>query len=196
MVIIVGLGNPNKKYQKTRHNLGFRVLDEFRKKNNFPDFNFSKKYNAEISEESFNDEKVILVKPQTFMNNSGQSIKSLITYYKLKTTDLFIIHDDIDLPFGEMKISKNRGAAGHKGVQSIINETGSKDFLRFRIGIKPVNNEQQTINNINVEDFVLQKFNKEEEKILKGVVKKTIEAIDMTLKEGQEKAMNKFNSVL
>lgn len=191
MKIIVGLGNPGEKFKNTPHNLGFRVADEFQEKNNLSDFKLSKKTKTEISEGVFNNEKIILAKPRTFMNDSGKAVKILTTKYKRQNTDLIVVHDDIDLPLGKIKIVKNRGAAGHKGVQSIINAIGSKDFIRFRIGIKPAT--RYKIQNTNTEKFVLQKFHKEEEKTVKNVVRKTTEAIEIYLKEGVEKAMNEFN---
>lgn len=196
MILIVGLGNPGQKYEKTRHNIGFLAIKAFAGKNNFPDFIISQKTNSEISEGILNGEKIILAKPQTYMNKSGKTINSLVKRYCINkamaelTQYIWVIHDDVDLPLGEMKIVKNRGAAGHKGVESIIKELKTKDFVRFRVGIKPqkIENRKQK-----VETFVLQKFNKEEEKIIKEVIKKIVEAIEMTLKEGLEKAMNKYN---
>jgi PTH1 family peptidyl-tRNA hydrolase len=111
-------------------------------------------------------------------------VKVLIKHYNLNPENLFVIHDDLDLPLGKIRIAKNRGSAGHKGVQSIINELGTKDFIRFRIGIKPqkIENRKQKI-----EELVLQKFTRAEEKIVKEVVKKTIQVVDFLLKEGLEK---------
>ena len=191
MLLIVGLGNPGKKYEKTRHNIGFQVVEAFSEKNNFPGFRISKKFKSEISEGFLNKRKIILAKPQTFMNLSGKGAKLLIAFYELPITNLWVIHDDIDLPLGKIKIVKNRGAAGHRGVESIIKEFGAKNFVRFRIGIKPVSNEQRTMNN--VEKFVLEKFNKKEEKTVKEAIKKTVEAIEFALKEGPEKAMSEYN---
>ncbi len=200
MILIIGLGNPGKKFEKTRHNAGFRVIDGFQEKNNFSAFKLSKKFLAEISEGVLDNEKVILAKPQTFMNNSGQAIKLLTKRYTLNANNLIIIHDDIDLPLGKIRISAGRGAAGHKGVESIIRElktphqtlrvgTGqAKNFVRFRIGIQPKTGKPE-----NVSEFVLQKFDREEEKILKEAIKKTIEAIETATKERVEKAMMKFN---
>jgi len=191
MILIVGLGNPGKKYQKTRHNLGFRVIDEFHKKRDvyfFSNFKLEKKIQAVISEGKFNDEKIILANPQTFMNLSGKSVKSSVNFYKITRPGLVVIHDDIDLPLGKLRISKGRGAAGHKGVESIIKELKTKNFVRFRIGIQPKFGKPK-----NPEKFVLQKFNKEEEKIVKEVIKKTAEAIEFSLKTSLEKAMNRFN---
>lgn len=207
MVLIVGLGNPGRKYQETRHNIGFQVVDEFLKENSFPKFKFAKKFNAEISEGILGGEKILLAKPQTFMNLSGKSVKTLMSFYKITRPVLVAVHDDIDLPLGKIRIVKNRGAAGHKGVESIIRELKNKNFIRFRVGIQPKIGKPK-----NVEKFVLQKpsetkpseagdetksqrpFNKEEEKIVKEVIQKTTEAIETTLKKGLEKAMNIYNN--
>ena len=194
MTIIVGLGNPGKKFQKTRHNIGFRAIEEFAQKNgdtsNFSDFKFSKKFNSLISKGVFNKKKIVLAKPQTFMNESGKAVKKLIFNFQFSIFNLFVVHDDLDLELGKIKIIKNRGAAGHKGVQSIIDKLGTKDFIRFRIGIKP---KPYTLTSKTLNRFVLQKFNKGEEKIVKKVIKKTVEAIGFSLREGLEEAMNKFN---
>lgn len=191
MKIIVGLGNPGKKFEKTRHNLGFLVLDEIRKKWKFKKFEKSEKFLAEISKGKFNDEEIILAKPQTFMNNSGKSVKLLIANWRSQIANLWVIHDDLDILLGKIKISLGRGSAGHKGVQSIIDELNTKEFLRFRIGIKPLSKNLKAQQNR--ENFVLEKFNKKEMKILKKVIGKVIRAIETTLKEGIEKAMNEFN---
>jgi PTH1 family peptidyl-tRNA hydrolase len=167
MILIVGLGNPGKKYEKTRHNLGFRVVDELG---------------------FLNREKIVLVKPKTFMNLSGKTVKSLIKKYKMPIINLWVAHDDIDIPLGKIRISKGRGAAGHKGVESIIKELGTKNFIRFRIGILPKTGKPKK-----PEKFVLQKFNKNEERIVKEVIEKAMKAIDFSLKEGLEKAMSKYN---
>lgn len=169
MIIIVGLGNPGKKYQFTRHNIGFRIIDQLT---------------------PLTLERAVLAKPQTFMNLSGKTVKSLLKTYTLGPKNLIVIHDDIDLPLGKIRIVKNRGAGGHKGVESIIKELASKNFVRFRIGIKP---KPYTLTPKTLERFVLQEFKKDEEKIIKEVIKKTVQAIEMTLKEGVEKAMQKFN---
>lgn len=151
MKIIVGLGNPGKKFEKTRHNVGFRAIDELAKQKT---------------------RNFIIAKPQTFMNNSGQAVKSLINFYKAKPENLWIIHDDLDLPIGEIKIAKNRGSAGHKGVQSIIDHLKTKDFNRIRIGICPKTGKPEQ-----VEKFVLQNFTKEEEKLIKESVEGAVRTI-------------------
>jgi len=169
MILIVGLGNPGKKYGNTRHNVGSRVIDELK---------------------FLNLENVILAKPRTFMNLSGKAVKNLLKTYNLKPNNLIVIQDDIDLPLGKIRIVKNRGAAGHKGVESIIKELGTKNFIRFRIGIKP---KPYALTPKTLDRFVLQKFNRDEERIVKEAIEKTTEAIEMALKDGLEKAMNKFN---
>ncbi len=167
MFIIFGLGNPGKKYELTRHNVGSKVIDEL---------------------ESLDLKNVILAKPQTFMNFSGRLVKKLIQNYKLKIENLVVVHDDIDLPIGKIRIVKNRGAAGHRGIQSIIDTFKTKNFVRIRIGIQPESGKPK-----NPERFVLQKFAKDEEKILNDVFKKTAEATEMFLEKGLEKAMSEFN---
>jgi len=194
MILIIGLGNPGKKFEKTRHNVGFRAVTAFQAKNGFSDFKFSKKFKAETSEVVFDNEKIILGKPQTFMNNSGKAVKALINNRQLAINNLFVVHDDIDLPLGKIRISVDRSSAGHKGVESIIRELKNKNFARFRIGIKTEGNEQKIKNRKQrVEKFVLKKFTTDEEKILKKVIEKTVEAIEITIKEGVEKAMAKYN---
>lgn len=185
MLFVVGLGNPGPRFQKTRHNIGFRVVNGFRKTNKLPEFKLSTKFTALILRSAFNQEKFILFKPQTFMNSSGKAVKSLTKNYKLKTKNLFVIHDDIDLPLGKIRISKARGAAGHKGVQSVIDELGTKNFIRFRVGISPKWGKPKR-----VEKFVLKNFTKKEEEIVKKVIKKTVSALETTLSEGLEKAMS------
>ena len=149
MFLIIGLGNPGKKYEKTRHNIGFYVVDEIPKRNN-----------------------LVMAKPQAFMNNSGKAVKVLIKHYRLNPENLIIIHDDIDLQLGKFKIQKNRGSAGHKGVQSIIKELGTKNFWRIRIGICPQKGKPK-----NVEKFVLKKFTKKEEGIVKKIIKKSLKQL-------------------
>ncbi len=188
MIIIVGLGNPGQKFENTPHNLGFAVVDIFKERNDFPDFSLSKKFNVQISEAVFNNEKIILAKPQTFMNLSGVSIKKMTKNYKLETESLIVVHDDIDLALRKIKIAVGRGSAGHKGIESIIKECGTKDFARFRVGVKPNSGEMK-----NPERFVLRKFDKTEEKTIKEVIERTAEAIEFAITQGVEKTMNEYN---
>lgn len=173
MKIIVGLGNPGEQYQYTRHNLGWMVVDELIKNLNIKNKNdklklkINNKFNAEILETTINNKKVLLVKPQTFMNSSGLAVKKIVKF----SDDLWVIHDDLDLELGTVKIVRNRSSAGHKGVQSVIDHLQSQDFIRFRIGIK--NNQTK-----DSKDYVLEKFNPEEKLIIKKVVKETVEKIE------------------
>lgn len=174
MKIIIGLGNPSKKYDYTRHNVGFMVINTIGKQQNLI-FQFNKKFNSEI----IKNQNSIFIKPQTFMNNSGQSAKTIMSYYKLlpkklglikqKNADLSsiltVIHDDIDIDLGKYKISINSSSAGHNGVQSIINHLKTKNFKRIRIGVKT-----EMIKKIPIEKFVLQEFNKKEIKIINNLI--------------------------
>lgn len=177
MKLIIGLGNPGKRYENTRHNLGFLAINKLAEKIEIDDWKIKMQFNANITQGNFNNEKIILAKPQTFMNNSGITVKSIADYYKISNEEILIIHDDIDLPLGKIKIQQSRGAAGHKGVQSIIDALGTKDFTRIRLGIKPINKEII----IETEKLVLQKFSKDEEKIVQKTIKKAVALITTAL---------------
>lgn len=160
MKIIVGLGNPGPEYQETRHSVGFMALDRIASEYRFDKFHLEKKFEAEISEGNIKQEKCLLVKPQTFMNRSGESVQKILNFYKQDIKNLIVIHDDLDISLGELKIAFDRNSAGHKGVQSIIDSLSSKEFKRIRIGIKVEDQKVPT------EKFVLERFGKaEEEKI-------------------------------
>lgn len=188
MKIIIGLGNPGKKYENTWHNIGFLTIDDFIKENNFPELKKSEKFNALISEKKYEEENIILAKPETYMNESGKAVKSLMDFYKLSADEIIIIHDDIDLLAGKIKISTDRGSAGHKGAQSIFDETKHKDFTRIRIGISPDFEKSRK-----AESVVLKKIGKSEEVLMEKSIKKAVEAINTLIKDGLEKAMNKYN---
>lgn len=156
MLLIVGLGNPGKKYEKTRHNAGFMVLDELTKK--------------DIS-------GIRLLKPDTYMNNSGGAVKKEMQKLKVKNQNLVVIHDDIDIPLGKIKVSKGSGSAGHKGAESIIEALGTKDFTRIRIGILPPTGKPE-----DVETFVLKNFKKEELPLLHKAIDESCIALENLLK--------------
>ena len=149
MKLIIGLGNYGKKYEKTRHNYGFFVIDEFAKRNDFPEFKSSLFSLLSIK----ND--IILAKPQTYMNNSGKAVKAIADYYKIDPEDIIVVHDDADIEVGKIKEDKNRGSAGHNGIKSIIELLGTKNFKRLRMGI---NNSFD----LPLEDVVLKRFSKKE----------------------------------
>lgn len=173
MKLIVGLGNPGKKYQKTRHNLGFMVLDQLAKKKNL---NWEKDSRGKVikSQAKINRKKVILAKPQTMMNVSGEAVAGLLNFYKLKVEDLWVIHDDLDLPLGKLKVQKNRGAAGHQGVASIIQKIKSKNFYRIRLGIGRPSGD---LGSLEPEKYVLLPFKKKEIDRVEQMIKKALEAL-------------------
>lgn len=180
MKLIIGLGNPGKKYEKTRHNVGFMILEYL--KNNLTQYKInnwelSKKFNAEICGWTVNGEKIILVKPMTFMNQSGQSVQLIAQFYKVSTHDIIVVHDDKDLKLGQIKAQTNRGYAGHNGVKSIIDYIKSQDFLRIRVGIASSNEKKMK----NISKFVLNKFSLFEKKTLENAIEKAMEEIKKAL---------------
>ena len=178
---IIGLGNPGEKYELTRHNIGRIVLTNWQEKEDLPPFKKDSNLNALTTKNN----SFVLALPETFMNASGTSVKKIIK----KDEDFWVIHDDIDLPFGTIRISKNKGSAGHNGIKSIIEEIKTKDFVRFRIGIKP----SHIVSSDNLANFVLKKFTKKEIEKIEGISDKAIEILKFALKEGIEKTMNRFN---
>lgn len=185
MILIVGLGNPGKKYEKTRHNVGFVVLDRLAKELE-ASFKKSEKFNAEIGEGmmTFPGQKkhvrLLLAKPQTFMNNSGEAVTKLVQFYKLRTEDqVWIVHDDIDIELGTVRVRLSGSSAGQKGIQSIIEKLGTDRFVRFRIGVKPKTGQPKA-----AEEFVLEKFRPEEKKIIEDQITKTIEMLIHSMDRG------------
>lgn len=177
MKIIIGLGNPGKEYEKTRHNAGYTFVDALQKHCDLSTFALNKKFHAEISEGICkNHIKTILVKPQTFMNLSGQTVRAIIDYYKISPEDLIIAHDDLDIEIGNYKISQNIRAAGHNGVQNIIEILGTQDFTRIRIGVEVKGGKHQR-GEISGKDFVLQKFSTDESDLITKVINEIVNTI-------------------
>lgn len=170
MKLIVGLGNPGKEYAGTRHNAGFFAADELAKKLGAV-FSINKKFNAELAETKNGRTKIFLLKPLTFMNRSGDAINAAIKYYKIKKTDILIMHDDKDIPIGQYRLQTNRGSAGHKGVESAIECLKTKNFTRLRIGVKAIKPIKDTA------DFVLGRFTKTEENLLRLSVDSALQEI-------------------
>lgn len=162
MKIIIGLGNPGKEYETTRHNAGFLCADFLRKEFDFALFVLDKKMSAEISSGMIENEKVLIVKPQTFMNRSGAAASALIKFYKLLVSDIVVIHDDLDIALGKFKISASSRSAGHNGVQNIIDVLGTQDFSRVRLGICGQERPESGLEPIDASDFVLRNFSPEE----------------------------------
>ncbi|PJA89091.1 MAG: aminoacyl-tRNA hydrolase [Candidatus Moranbacteria bacterium CG_4_9_14_3_um_filter_33_15] len=162
--IIIGLGNPGKKYKSNRHNVGFMLLDEIKKNYDFPDFKMEQKFDAQISfTQNSRLSKALLAKPQTFMNNSGKSVQALINFYKLSPEDILVIHDDIDIILGKYKLATDSSSAGHNGIQNIIDILGTKKFNRIRIGVAGKNYDKKQLE---LCDFVLQNFEEKEMKTI------------------------------
>ncbi len=178
MKLIVGLGNPEDKYRGTRHNAGFVVINSLADNLEKDDFKFENKFKAEIQEIILNGEKTLLVKPQTFMNNSGESVKAIVDFYKLDPEkDVLIIYDDVDLPLGKYRTS-GESSGGHKGMQSIINHLSTSNLKRIRVGITPTGIvDDPSIITAPTEKFVLRKFSKDEQKTLDEVILKIVDEI-------------------
>ena len=191
MKLIVGLGNPGPKYENTRHNAGYMIIDIFAKQLNADEFKPEKKFNSLLSTVEHNDEKILLAKPTTFMNLSGQSVLAISQFYKIDPSNIWVIYDDVDLPLGQIRIRKDGGPGTHNGMESIITNIG-QNFPRFRFGIESrgvTSPEQQDISS-----FVLSPFTNEELEIVKKTLKKAAEALKTVLEEGIIEAMNKYNS--
>ena len=192
MKLIIGLGNPGLKHEKTRHNLGFMVLEAFFKNSTTPrdSFKEEKKFKAEIAR----IEDTILAKPLTFMNDSGQAVLLISKFYKINPQDIWVVHDEIDLPLGAMKIRFAGASAGHKGVESIISSLGTDKFWRFRIGIG-MQREKIHFKKVKpIDDFVLSDFSEGERGKAREIIKRGAKALGDALEEGLEKAMNRFNT--
>jgi len=198
-IIIVGLGNPGEEYKDTRHNTG-RIILENIKKNLSKDFSFSewkndKKLHAIVSDGKVGKEKILFLEPDNYMNNSGASLKPLITSKK-KAEELIVVHDDLDLPIGKHKICFNRGSGGHKGVESIIKNIKTEGFLRIRIGISPVTPSgkmKKPKGEKEVETIILGKFKSSEMDELKKISKKMTEGVITLIEGGREKMMSLYN---
>jgi len=187
MYLIIGLGNPGDKYTFTRHNAGFLAIDYISQKQNIEVKKI--KHKALIGEGSISGEKVVLVKPQTFMNLSGESVRELKSWYKTENNKIIIIYDDVSMPVGSLRIREKGSAGGHNGIKSIILNLGTDEFPRFRLGI----NEKP--DNYDLADYVLGKFTSEEQKIMFDTFDKVNSAIEEYIKSGATSAMNKFNFV-
>jgi len=186
MKLLVGLGNPGARYEKTRHNMGFMVIDRLAAEIGIT---VNKKHNqAFIGQGNISGEKLLLVKPQTYMNKSGDAVLELLHFYKEMITDLIIIHDDLDMDFGRIRFKSEGGTGGHKGLQSIIKMLDSTDFPRLKIGIG------RPPEFIPVEDYVLNELGPPEKKMLPEVLKEAVDGLKVWSIDGIEKTMNEFNT--
>ena len=182
MFLIIGLGNPGKKFAHSKHNVGFAVLDELSAK-----WHENKKFESLVSEIDIHGEKVLLQKPLTFMNDSGRAVLKIKKYYKIPLKNILVIHDDADQKISNFKLGQNQRSAGHKGVESIIKYLRSKNFARLKIGIQPIKTR------IPAKEYVLKKFTLSETKAINNVIKKAAQAAAYFVETDIAKTMNKFN---
>ena len=182
--MIVGLGNPGMEYQNTRHNVGFMIIDNYIKKNNINVLR--KKFNGLYALIHINEEQVILLKPQSYMNLSGEVVKKYAEYYKIKPENIFVIQDDLDMNVGKIKIKFKGSSGGHNGINNIINNLNTELFPRFKIGIG-------RDNKFTIKDYVLGKFSNEDQEKLEKIKSFSNDIIDDFIKFDIEKVMSKYN---
>lgn len=184
MKLIVGLGNPGKKYQKTRHNVGFMVLEELARRENLQ-FNVKQRFKGDVITTTLENISVTLLKPITYMNLSGEAVLAVKQFYQIENKDILVIYDDLDLPCGKIRVKQKGSSAGHRGLKSIISMIGN-DFHRIKIGIDK-NPEIPTV------DYVLGKFSKEEKKLIIEAIDTSIDIISDWLTQDILTVMNKYN---
>jgi PTH1 family peptidyl-tRNA hydrolase len=194
MKLIVGLGNPGHKYNRTRHNIGFNIVNKYRKEKAdiFPDFILKKDFQAEMSEASIDGEKVILAKPQIFMNESGRAVSIIMKYYKLQLEDIIVVHDDSDLFIGKVRIRRGSQSAGHKGIDSMKRYLRSDNYIRIGVGIRDEKKDSEK----KALAFVLKKFPRDSKKSLQKVENQVLNALHFLIKQKEdnfEEARNLYN---
>src|SRR6266567_1172129 len=183
--LIVGLGNPGSKYLWTRHNAGFMVLDELARRAGIPVTR--KTFSGLYGEGSYRGERLLLLKPQTFMNLSGRSVNPALHFHRLSLQDLIVIHDDIDVPFGRIKLKEGGGHAGHNGLRSLMQELGGGQFTRIRVGVgRPLHGDAA--------DYVLAPFVRDEQTLLPRILEGAVDFLELLLAEGLPKAMSLCNN--
>jgi peptidyl-tRNA hydrolase, PTH1 family len=182
--LIVGLGNPGARYANSRHNIGFMIADRFVRAHEL-DF-ARKRFNAQIAEGNIDGQRILIAKPQTFMNLSGEAVGKLFAFYKIAPHDLLVIYDDLDLPLGKMRLRSRGSAGGHHGMESIIARVGTSDFPRLRVGIGRPNPDADI-------DHVLGSFDADERTVMDETFARAVDAIDTWLADGIDAAMNRFN---
>ncbi len=183
--LIVGLGNPGAKYDRTRHNIGFDLIDQLAKRWQIP-VSDQKRFQGLVGEGWVNRQKIVLLKPQTFMNLSGQAVRSVLDWYKLDPTEVLVLYDDLDLPLGKLRIRLAGSAGGHNGMKSIISHLGTPTFPRLRMGIGKSQDEAIS--------HVLGKFSVAEASIVTDILQLSADAVNLSLGSGVEQAMNKYNN--
>lgn len=185
MKLFIGLGNPGPKYEKTRHNVGFMTIDELGKEWSI-DFSEEKKFKGQIGRGVIKGEKVFLLKPTTYMNLSGESVRAVMDFYDIEVEDIIVIYDDLDLPNGKIRARLKGSAGGHNGIKSIIAHVGTQEFKRIRIGI-------DRHPRIPVVDYVLGKFTEDEKALVNQAIDLSLKACEVTLTDSFNKVMTEFN---
>jgi PTH1 family peptidyl-tRNA hydrolase len=188
--LIVGLGNPGADYARTRHNAGFMVADELARHANSA-WNLEKRFNARIAKRERGDRKILLAQPQTFMNASGEAVGALLNFYRVPVSQLLVMVDDADLPFGEIRLRPKGSSGGHHGLESIEQHVGSRNYARLKIGIGRTQDGRREITN-----YVLGKFGADEKPLLEKVLQRAADQAECWLTDGIEKAMTRFNGVV
>ncbi len=188
--LIVGLGNPGKKYAGTRHNAGFIAIDHFATSSNCQDRQI--KFAGEYCRQRLFNLQVSLVKPMTYMNKSGSCVAAFVRFFKIPLENILILHDDLDLPLGRVKVVAGGGAGGHNGVRSLIKELGTKEFARLKIGIDRPSRDANG-HGIPVDRYVLAEFSHEDKEVFATLLPKIDEAITLFLQEGIDRCMNQTN---
>lgn len=183
MWLIAGLGNPGTRYKKTRHNIGFLVVEEIAERSAFT---FEIEKDARISKGAIEGKDVVLIEPLTFMNLSGLAIKRVLRQYNISFNNLIVIHDDMDMETGRIKIKKRGSSGGHRGVESIISSIGGSEFIRVKVGI---GRDRE----LSPEEYVLSKFRQDELPLIRGAITRAADAVVCIIRDGVEKAMNEFN---
>jgi PTH1 family peptidyl-tRNA hydrolase len=186
MWLVIGLGNPGSKYLFTRHNIGFMALDSFLSGIGDPDAKVQ--FDSVMTKFKMETEDIVFAKPQTFMNKSGEPVQQLFDFYKVELAKLIVVHDDIDQPFGQIKVQKNRGHGGHNGIRSISEVLATQDYIRVKIGVGRPENPK-----MDVADYVLGKFNNEQQLKLGELLNMTSDAIESIIFDGFEKASTQFS---
>lgn len=184
MKLIVGLGNPGKEYENTRHNMGFMVIEKFAIDKSLT-FN-KEKFGGVYTEFMYNNEKIILLKPMKYINLSGEVVSSYVSYFKIKIPDILIINDDLDMPLGKIKLKVNSSSGGHNGLKNIEQHLDTKEYKRLKLGIS--NNKD-----IDTKDYVLSKFSKSDTELLNSVISKSCNVINDYLNQDFNTLMNKYN---
>ncbi|QDU63758.1 Peptidyl-tRNA hydrolase [Planctomycetes bacterium Pan216] len=188
MKLVVGLGNPGEKYRRHRHNIGFMILDQVASSNGAS--SWQRQFDGQVCDCRLDGDKMVLLKPQTFMNRSGRSVKQAMSFYKLSPEDVLVVCDDVDLPIGRVRIRAKGGSGGHNGLKDIFSHMGTQEFARFRVGVGSARETQETA------DYVLSGFSASQQKVVDEVLIDAGRAVEWWCRRGVLDAMNEFNGTV